>query len=150
MKEVKIILPELLEKLEHMDFSVCPSEDLLKFAAKTKAICRILSSEVVPTSPLSAVLNGLRHSLQRMEAELQRRNICLVEIDDFIDLIRENKEAMAEMLKSYPFAELLHLSSELERKTAAENGENSSWAVLLDLVDSEICRRSRPKSGVMS
>lgn len=152
MKEVKIILPEFLEEVTRIcaDLNSCESEYLLQTAAKARAVCQALSQNTAPSSPVAAILSGLRFYLPKMEEELSRRNIYLIDINDIVDKMGENQELVAEVLESYPLLELIQLENELQKKIEREHcAKDSPWQIMHELVCKELCSRTA-KTGVLS
>ncbi len=139
MKKEIINLPEFLQTLATTDFPSCDNGTLLQISLKTKIICKKLMSEKRLTPIGTNLLNGFSFYLGQMEAELEKRNVFVV---DITELINQNQDAVRRLLSEYSFETLVTLADEVDEIASGDKREDSPWQTFRSLIYEEISKRS--------
>ena len=111
----RLAVPKFLQQLVNTDFRNCEDKKLIDMTVRAKVIVSVYTSQEWLTPFEETMINGFRHYLEKMEEELQKRGVLIVNVAELI----EGHEA--EMTKS--------------------SSGNGPFQVLKGLVYEEIARR---------
>lgn len=138
MEQEKIYLPDLLKELSTTNFVQLENNDLIRLALKTKAAKHVLEQKEGLEPIELSLLNGLTFYDQQMDNEMHKRNICLVDANQFIGA---NLDLIEDILKKYTFDELLDLLN------GCEEMKSPALQKVKNLVEKELMRRTARCQG---
>lgn len=133
----KLTVPKFLQRLVNTDFRKCENEELTEMTVQAKVIVSVYTSQEWLTPFEETMINGFRHYLEKMEEELQRRGVLIVNV---AELIEGHEAEIAEVLKEFDLLYLMSLADELEKMTKSLS-KNDPFQILKGLTYEEIVRR---------
>ena len=133
----RLAVPKFLQQLVNTDFRNCEDKKLIDMTVRAKVIVSVYTSQEWLTPFEETMINGFRHYLEKMEEELQKRGVLIVNV---AELIEGHEAEIAEVLKEFSLLYLMRLADELGEMTKSSSG-NGPFQVLKGLVYEEIARR---------
>ena len=133
----RLAVPKFLQQLVNTDFRNCEDKKLIDMTVRAKVIVSVYTSQEWLTPFEETMINGFRHYLEKMEEELQKRGVLIVNV---AELIEGHEAEIAGVLKEFSLLYLMRLADELGEMTKSSSG-NGPFQVLKGLVYEEIARR---------
>lgn len=103
----RLAVPKFLQQLVNTDFRNCEDKKLIDMTVRAKVIVSVYTSQEWLTPFEETMINGFRHYLEKMEEELQKRGVLIVNV---AELIEGHEAEIAEVLKEFSLLYLMRLA----------------------------------------
>ena len=129
--------PKFLQQLVNTDFRNCEDKKLIDMTVRAKVIVSVYTSQEWLTPFEETMIKGFLHYLEKMDVELQKRGVLIVNV---AELIEGHEGEIGDVLKEFSLLYLMRLADELGVMTNSSSGYGP-FQVLKGLLYEEIARR---------